>query len=80
MHWIIEPHIDAGYETPAEAQIIALQQQHLAFELWHSRNLRDFANQILSRHVGRVSAASEDEYRRPLRVGQDLVQPFGILE
>ena len=41
---VVEPDVDAGNQAPAEAQVVALDQQDLALELRHLRHLRHAAD------------------------------------
>jgi len=52
-------------------QIVALDHEYAAFELGQARHLGDTVDDLLSRQVGGVSLAGENEQHRPL--GSDTI-------
>ena len=61
-------------------QVVAFHEQDLAFEFRRARDARDGADQMLSRLVGGMRLAREDEQHRTLRVAHDPVQRVEIAE
>ena len=76
----IEPDVNTGDQSLGDNHVVVLEENDLAQELWHARNLDDAANQVLTCAIGRMGLAGIDELDGELLVVDNLGQAVQVVE
>ena len=63
---IVEPHVDALHQVPADVDVVVFDEHDAAGEPRVVPQVGDLLDELLARLVGRMGLAGEDELHGPL--------------